>query len=250
MELDKQLLEAWQNGVPLGHAWWVFAYAKNKRRFLELQPKGEHLGLQNFMEHELVWRIDQGELQAFGIEDGSDAGPILIPKYYFSKTAKIDWDKETVTALGKKFYEVTVQGEREPADEALTETDPIDLRTIEGVREPIPDIPPSEPESSNEPLTQAEQEAAEEAPPSEPTPAKFGEAPLPLPVGRPSKWPEIERAMDILLERGVELGKIRRPDAIAAIRECARNELNSDITIGFHKSVIQVCLFRRFGPRR
>jgi hypothetical protein len=25
MEPDKQLLEAWENGVQLGHAWWAFA---------------------------------------------------------------------------------------------------------------------------------------------------------------------------------------------------------------------------------
>ena len=123
--------------------------------------------------------------------------------------------------------------------------------TVRGGRELPRDTPRSESTpSSGEPLTQAGSESAEETPPSEPTPAKFGEAPLPLDVGRPSKGPEIERAMDILSERGVELGKMRRPDAIAAIRECAANELNSNIKIGFHKSVIQSYLFRRFGPRR
>ena len=55
------------------------------------------------MEHELIWRISAGELQAIGIEEGSDGGPTSISQYYFSKTGEIDWDKETVTAFGKKI---------------------------------------------------------------------------------------------------------------------------------------------------
>jgi hypothetical protein len=123
--------------------------------------------------------------------------------------------------------------------------------TVQSGREPPRDTPRSEPTpASGEPLTQAEQEAAQQMPPREPTPAKLGEAPLPLKVGRPSKVPEIEQAIELLVGRGVDLGRMTRPEAFAAIRKCAANELNSNIKIGFHNSVIQVCLFRRFGPRR
>jgi hypothetical protein len=260
------LLALWQDGVPLGHAWEVFADEWSATSYRELQRTDSHLGLKRLLKLDLRARLYAGELKAIGIEGASDAGPILIPQYYFSKTAKVDRENGIVSALGKIFYEVRIIWEREPPDETrqLKPVQWIHPRELEAQWELGPPCEPEpfpgeqwqleeldetlliEPESSN----QAEQEAAEEAPTSEPTPAKFGEAPLPLDVGRPSKGPEIERAMDILLERGVELGKICRPDAIAAIRECAANELNSNMKIGFHKSVIQSYLFRRFGPRR
>ena len=116
MEPGKALLEAWSTGSGLSYAWLVFARPINKRRYRELRSKGEHKRIQNYMERELGWRISYGEFQAFGIEHGSGAGPVAIQKYYFSKTAKIDWDKETVEAFGKKFHEVRVQGPREEAD--------------------------------------------------------------------------------------------------------------------------------------
>jgi type I restriction enzyme M protein len=113
MESNKQLLEAWQNGVQLGHAWWAFADADNKKRFRELQREGtgSHLGLQRSLEIDLVARVSAGELQAIGIEGGSDPRPVSIPQYYFSKRAEIDWDEETIAAFGKKFHEVRVEDE-------------------------------------------------------------------------------------------------------------------------------------------
>ena len=135
-------------------------------------------------------------------------------------------------------------------NEPPSSTEPSEF-TVQGERELLRDTPRSEPTPpSGEPPTQAEQEAAEETPPSESTPAKFGQAPSPLKVGRPSKVPEIEKAIELLLGRGVDLGRMTRPKAFAAIKECAANELDSNVKIGFHNSVIQVCLFRRFGPRR
>ena len=56
--------------------------------------------------------------------------------------------------------------------------------------------------------------------------------------------------IDILLKKGVDLAKLPRPQAMAEIRNCAANELNSDINIGFSDPVLQRVLFRRFGPRR
>jgi hypothetical protein len=119
MEPDKQSLEAWENGVALGDAWWAFANAGNKRRFRELQGEGRgaHLEIQYTLEINLIARLEEGRLQAYGIEDSSDVGPTPIANYYFSKTAKLDYVNDTVTALGKKFYEVRVRGERESTDE-------------------------------------------------------------------------------------------------------------------------------------
>jgi hypothetical protein len=253
MKPSKQLLEAWKNAVALGNAWLVFAYARSEKRFRELQRDGEHLGLQTHMEHELLWRICDGEFQAFGIEDGSDAGPILIPKYYFSKTVEVDWDRETVEAFGKKFHEVRVQGkrEREPADEArlsgpLPVIDAYEI-TAQRERERLHETPPDEPEPSHEPPIQAELESTNETLPST---DRLEEAPSPLKVGRPSKGPEIEQAIELLLGRGIDLAGMNRPKAYAAVKDCAANELNSNTKIGFHNSVIQRCLFRRLGPRR
>jgi hypothetical protein len=67
--------------------------------------------------------------------------------------------------------------------------------------------------------------------------------------GRPSKTPEVERAIDHLLEKGVALAKIPRPDAYKAVRKAANN-LKYNTEIGFSDPVIQRALSRRFGPRR
>jgi hypothetical protein len=296
--LDRDaLLALWQDGVPLRIAWLVFADESSATRFRDLQRTDSHLEFQRSLQIGFLARLYAGERRVVGNEGGSDAELIQIFQGYFSKTAEVDWEKDIVAALGKIFYEVRVEWQREPPDatrprqpalwihpreleaqwelgppsapepfpgeqwewEALDETLPNEPPsstepsefTVQGGRELQRDTPRSEPTpSSGEPLTQAEQEAAEETPPSESTPAKFGQAPSPLKVGRPSKVPEIEKAIELLLVRGVDLGRMTRPKAFAAIKECAANELNSNVKIGFHNSVIQVCLFRRFGPRR
>jgi hypothetical protein len=257
MAPDKQLLEAWENAVALGNAWLVFAYAKNRKRYRELQREGEHHGLQSHMERELVWRICDGDFQAFGIEHGSDAGPIPIPKYYFSKSVAVDWNRETIEAFGKKFHEVRVQGEREqePADEARLSAAPLtmDPREISAQRgrELLRKTPSDGPESYHELPNQAEPESTNETPLSESATDGLKEAPSPSKVrGRPSKAPEIERAIDILLDHGVDLAKMPRPQAFKAVRKCAASELKSDVNIGFSDPVIQRALLNRFGQRR
>jgi hypothetical protein len=85
---------------------------------------------------------------------------------------------------------------------------------------------------------------------SEATPESIKEGPLPSGVrGRPSKTPEVERAIDYLVEKGVALAKIPRPDAYKAVRKAA-NELKYNTEIGFSDPVVQRVLSRRFGPRR
>jgi hypothetical protein len=201
MKPNKRLLKAWENAIALGNAWLVFAYAKNRKRYHELQREGEHHGLQSHMERELIWRICDGEFQAFGIEHGSDAGPIPIPKYYFSKTVVVDWDRETVEAFGKKFHEVRVQGERErePADEArlsgpLTIIDPYEI-TAQRERERLRETPPDEPEPSHEPPIQAELETTSETPPSEPAPSHKPR------MGRPPLIPWVREVVRELIDR-------------------------------------------------
>jgi len=82
-------------------------------------------------------------------------------------------------------------------------------------------------------------------------PERHEETPSPSKVrGRPSKTPEIERAIELLLSKGVDLAKMPRPKAYEAVRKCAAGELNSDTLIGFTDPVIQRSLFSRFGPRR
>jgi len=228
MEPDKQLVEAWENAVALGSAWLVFAYAKNKMRFYELRREGEHHGLQSHMEHELQWRINDGEFQAFGIEDGSAAGPILIPKYYFSKTAEVDFDRETVKAFGKKFHEVRVQGERErePADEALPSEpegdDPgiIDPREISGQwrQERLHETSPSTPTLSDEPheiTDQGEGQSPRETLPTEP-------APLIRPrMGRPPLMPNIREVVRELIDDN-EFESLLKKEMVTRIRSRAK----------------------------
>jgi hypothetical protein len=285
MEPDKQLLEAWETGVALGDAWWDFADNENKKLFRERQDKGRgfHLEIQYTLEIDLIARLEDGKLQAYGIEKGSDVGPIPIAKYYFSKTAKLDYVNDTITALGKKFYEVRVQGEREPTDETRPSErevsvppgvmiDPVEIsiqRKRERERERLE--PPSVARTFNEPheiTGQGEGEPQHETLPGEPTRASepqgfttsiesesapklpSREASPPRDAGRPSKSAEIERAIEIILADGIVLAKMPRPKAYRAVRECATRELNSDTQIGFSDPVIQRSLFKRFGPRR
>jgi hypothetical protein len=164
MEQSKSLFERWENGVGLGRAWWAFASAENRKRIRELQRKGEHLGLQLSLEDDLIARISAGELQAFGFEGGSNAGPVLIPQRYFWRKEEIDWDKEIVAAIGKKFHEVRVQGERELTGEWTTEPEPIDPWLIRKEPGSSDATLPSEPAPSNDPPARRETESAGEAP--------------------------------------------------------------------------------------
>ena len=287
MAPNKQLLAAWEDGVQLGIAWWVFADNENKKRFRERHNEGRHvrLQLQYTLEVDLIARLEAGRLQAYGIEEGSDTGPIWIAKYYFSKTAKFDYIRDTVAALGKKFYEVRVQGEREPTEETPPSErevsinpevviDPCEISAElerKREREALEDTRPSAPTASSEPHEVAGQEEGEprhQTLPSEPTrasePQEFtvpivpepgpdlpsSEASQPRDPGRPSKSSEIERAIEILLANGVGLAKLPRPMAYREVRECAARELSSDTQIGFSDPVIQRSLLKRFGPRR
>jgi hypothetical protein len=164
MEQNKSLFEEWESGVGLGRAWWAFASTQNRNRIRELQRTGQHLGLQLSLEDDLIARISAGELRAFGFEGGSgDAGPVLIPQRYFWRKEEIDWDKETVAAIGKKFHEVRVRGEREPADEWTTKQEPTDPWPIRKEPESSDETLPSEPEPLNDPPARTEIESGDEA---------------------------------------------------------------------------------------
>jgi hypothetical protein len=275
MEQNKQPLAAWERAERLGHAWLTFADNHNRRRYREARRKRSHSAIRISLEIDLLARLENGELQAIGIEAANDPGPVFIPKYFFSKTADINWDVESVANLGKIFHQVRVEGLREEADdempiygglvdprqvdkewekaaEALArESPPSDESLAQGELNSEDETPPSKPEPSDEPLIRRERESEDKILLGRPTPEKLeGAFPQRRRPGRPSKEPEIERAVDVLLGRGIDLAGMTRPSAYAAVKECAANELISNIKIGFHNSVIQRCLFRRFGARR
>jgi hypothetical protein len=245
MEKD-ELVKQWEDGVSLGSSWWVHADQQKRKRFRELHRTDSHLGLQRSLEDEIIGRLSTGELQAFGIEYGSAGGAIAIPKNYFWKGAEIDFDKDTVAAIGRKFGQVTVQGIREPLADTLPEVVVVDPRQIQAEPESLNILPPVL-EWSQESHVTNEREAPAVPP---------GRAPAPREIvtdrqrGRPSKTPEIEQAIDILSEKGVDLAKMPRPKAFKTIRKCAARELKSDVDIGFSDPVIQRALFNRFGRRR
>jgi hypothetical protein len=267
------LFTQWQEGVLLGAAWLVYADERDSTRFFELRRIGSHLELQSFLQGHLMGRLRDGTLQALGIQEGSDAGPIQIPQYYFSKTAQVDWEKDIVAAIGKTFHEVRVKWAREPPDPTrpVQPTRWIHQRELEALSELGP---PTEPEGFIDPSEQGEWESPDEtlprnakppnnpeverelqstneALPSQPAPEKHEEAHSPSKVrGRPSKTPEIESAIEILLERGVDLGNMPRGEAYKAVRACAAKELNSNIKLGFSNPVIHRSLFTRFGLLR
>jgi hypothetical protein len=247
-----ELLEAWENGVALGDAWWAFADTRNKKRFRELQQAASpadlapHMGFRHALEEEVIGRLCSGELQAFGIEFGSAGEPIAIPKNYFWKGAEINLDNDTVAALGRKFGQARVQGNPEPVAEALPGVVAIDPQQIPAEVK-LPNKLRAVPDEPEYPAVIHVSKAAAEPPPSDAGPRENIKR---AQRGRPSKTPEIELAIDILLEKGVGLAKLPRPQAMAEIRNCAADELNSDVNIGFSDPVLERVLFRRFGPRR
>jgi hypothetical protein len=252
MEPNKQPLEAWENGVALGDAWWAFADLQKKKRFRELQQaasgsdRARHLGFQHSLEDEIIGRLSSGELQAFGVEHGSATGPIAIPKNYFWKGAEIDFDNGTVASLGRKFGQVTIQGKREPIVETLLEVVELDPQQLQANIPELLNKLPTEPSRPEDPCVILEPVSPTVPLLSAAASQELVDAPR---RGRPSKEDKIGEAIDILLKKGVDLAKLPRPQAMAEIRKCAANELKSDINIGFSDPVLQRVLFRRFGPR-
>jgi len=140
------------------------------------------------LEEDLVARLSAGELHAFGFEGGSDAGPTLISQRYFWRTEEIDWDRETVQALGKKFYHVTIQGEREPDDPWTMAPQPMDPLLIHRKSESADEALPGLSEPSSDPLAQTKPEAADE----ERHKAR---------MGRPPLLPEVRKVVRELIDR-------------------------------------------------
>jgi hypothetical protein len=191
MKPNRRLLEAWQNGVRLRDAWWTFAESPKKQLYLELESEGLHLELQRSLKQDLMEQLYAGQLSAIGVESENGGGPAYIPGYYFLKTAKIDWDKDTVAALDKEFYHVAVEGEREPADQTLTGPALVDPRPIQThlELEPEDETLPSEPAPSSESLNQGERPSRDEASPSEPAPSRK------RPTGRPPLVPMVREVI-------------------------------------------------------
>jgi hypothetical protein len=252
MEPDKQPLEAEENGVALGDAWWAFADLQKKKRFRELQQAASasdpapHMGFRHSLEDEVIGRLSSGELQAFGIEIRSAGEPIAISKNYFWRGAKIDFDNDTVASLGRKFGQVTVRGKREPIAEILPEVVEVDPQQLQANRPELLNKLPTESSLPEDPCVILEPVSPAVPLPSAAASQEFVDA---VRRGRPSKEDKIAEAIDILLKRGVDLAKLPRPQAMAEIRKCAASELKADVNIGFSDPVLQRVLFRRFGPR-
>jgi hypothetical protein len=115
------------------------------------------------------------------------AGPALIPQRYFWRTEEIDWNRETITSLGKKFYHVRVQGEREPEDEWTMAPEPIDPRLIHRESESADETLPGLSERSSI-LAQTKPETAD------------GERHKPR-MGRPPLLPEVRKVVRDLIDR-------------------------------------------------
>jgi hypothetical protein len=250
MAQNKRLLAAWKSGVQLGFAWFAFADNWNRKRYEERKREGNgsHLWIQRGLETDLIARLEDGQLQAYGIEEGSDTGPIRLAEYYFSKTAEVNYDNDTVTALGKKFHEVTVQGDREPREETPpSEPEPgpyiIDPREIaaqrarerlldtpsnapimsrepheitdQGEREPPHETLPRERPPSRESLFQGELESAHETPPSDQAP------PHKPRMGRPPLVPKICEVVRELIDRN-EFTNLSKKEIETLIRRRAK----------------------------
>ena len=137
------LIAAWQNGVPLRDTWYAFARPHEKQLFLELESEGLHLEFVQSLKANLIDRLYAGELCAIGVKDESNSGPIYIPNYYFVKAAKIDWDKDSLAALGDEFYHVAVQSRQGQAEEVFAGAGPADPGFVEGTQESVSEPSPS-----------------------------------------------------------------------------------------------------------
>jgi hypothetical protein len=225
------LLALWQEGVPLGNAWLVFTDERNTTRFYELQRTNSHLELQRLLKADLIGCLRDGKRRALGVQEGSDHGLIVIPQYYFSKNAEVDWEKDKITAAGKIFHEVIVQWEREPPDEGQPPkpTRWIHPRELEAqwelgppsAPEPFPgeqwewgaldealpkELPPcSEPDEFS---VQSERELPHDTPRIKPTPSQK------RPMGRRSVIPEVREVVRELMAgarfAGLKKGEIER----------------------------------------
>jgi hypothetical protein len=142
MKPDKELLAAWQNGVPLRDSWYAFARPHEKQLFLELESEGLHLEFVQSLKANLIDRLYAGELRAIGVKDERNSGPIYIPKYYFLKVAKIDWDKDSLAALGEEFYNVAVQIRQGQAEEVFAGARRTDPEFVEGTQESLSETSP------------------------------------------------------------------------------------------------------------
>lgn len=167
------------------------------------------------MQRLLIQRLYEGDFEAFGIMTEPDIGHELqkVPEFMFANGPRIDWSKNTISNLKRKFAGLVVQRSRRPRSAGnVTHSAP---STELAKRKPaIPAILPSE-----------------RSPPR----------------GRPSKMAEINRAIDGLVANGVNLGTMERSIAYKTIRRYAKTTLGGNTDIGYSDPVLQRCLMRRFG---
>src|SRR5271168_4008521 len=96
MKPDKQLLKAWENGVQLRDAWWQLASATVQEEFYNLKSEELHLEQERLLKAGLIDGIYSGEFRAIGFDSANRNIPAYIPKHYFFRTVKIDWDRDFV----------------------------------------------------------------------------------------------------------------------------------------------------------
>jgi hypothetical protein len=245
------LLTLWQDGVPLSTAWLVFADEWSTTRFRELQQTDSHLPMEQFLKDVLIDDLRIAKRQALGVQEGSDAGLVWVPQYYFLKTAEVNWEKDIVRTAGKIFYGVRVKWERESQDptrprkpaqwihprelQALSELGPPTERgefidpSEEWEQESLDQTlssdltPPSEP---SELIVQSEREPTRDTPRSKPTASH-------MQMGRPLLVPKVRQVVRELIDQGKLDGKLSK-EVEELVRAKAQERFKRDF----------------FGPRR
>lgn len=100
-------MENWRAAYPLDFAWFGFAPHGLKEQYRDAGGN-EHrtAGLQRVMETEVLAKLADGELQAFGfcVHPEFSSGAVEIPQFLFEALdTQIDWDKSTIAGLGRRF---------------------------------------------------------------------------------------------------------------------------------------------------
>lgn len=100
-------MEFWQSADPLNFAWFGFAPDRLKEQYRDAGGN-EHrtLGLRRVMEMETLAQLAHGELRAFGFRVQPDLSEsvVEIPQFLFeAHDTQVDWDKSTVSGLGRRF---------------------------------------------------------------------------------------------------------------------------------------------------
>ena len=105
------LMDLWQNGSPLDHAWFHFASEEMKEQYRSAKTEQSSSALQCLMQGEVQEFLACGKLRAIGIAlplIPSGAPDVISHLLFAADGIAIDWGKSIIQGLGCHFDAVRV----------------------------------------------------------------------------------------------------------------------------------------------